>query len=355
MIDSLSPMLWMPLLAVLSTILIGVVRQILLHFGIMDIPNARSNHTQPVARGGGIAVMALLIGVGYWVGLPLDIIALALILTVLCFADDVRGLSARLKLAVQLLIVFAAWHALPLPDVARIVEFFGLPSVAGEVNGVPLASGYVILFGLLFIPVWVWWVNASNFLDGIDGISAVHAMTLGLGVLLVAPYLPDMAPFVPKMAAALLAVFTGFLLWNWHPAKIFLGDSGSVPVGFITGFLLWKLAASGAIVAALLLVSYALLDTTMTLLLRAARREHLLQAHSAHGYQRAVRRGMRHDQVVLRIVGLNMLMLVLAYFSLHGGWIALLCLLVGYAAAVGLWLHLGGGWRELCRNPAATA
>ena len=352
------PILWIPLLALISGVVVFLARKALVLAGILDVPNARSNHKEPVARGGGIAVMALLLGGGWRAGLPLDIVVISAFLTIICFIDDVRGLSAKLKLGVQLLMVLSAWYALPVPDVTQIVGHLGLPTlsvISSETGQVASPSIYVILFGLLFIPVWVWWVNASNFMDGIDGISGVQGMTLALGILLIAPALPELPIFMAPLAGILLAVLIGFLWSNWHPAKIFLGDCGSVPMGFITGFMLWKLAANDAMVPALLLPAYSILDATGTLLLRAWRREKLLQPHSAHAYQRAVRRGMRHDQVVVRIAVLDGILLLLSVLSLRGGWVAGSCLVVGYAVSVALWLRLGGGWAILRRNPEHLA
>ena len=102
---------------------------------------------------------------------------------------------------------------------------------------------------------WLWFVNLFNFMDGIDGLSGVEGASLGLGAFLLA--LLGAAPAgLGPLGLALAGVSLGFLLWNWHPAKIFLGDVGSIPLGYLAGWLMLALAASGAWQVALLLPAY---------------------------------------------------------------------------------------------------
>jgi UDP-N-acetylmuramyl pentapeptide phosphotransferase/UDP-N-acetylglucosamine-1-phosphate transferase len=115
----------------------------------------------------------------------------------------------------------------------------------------------------------------------------------------------------------LVGASLGFLRWNWHKAKIFLGDIGSIPLGFILGYLLLEQAAAGEWKAALILPLYYLIDATFTLLRRAARGEKFWLPHRQHFYQQAVQRGWRHDQVSLMILlaGAVLVGLALAPFS----------------------------------------
>jgi UDP-N-acetylmuramyl pentapeptide phosphotransferase/UDP-N-acetylglucosamine-1-phosphate transferase len=162
--------------------------------------------------------------------------------------------------------------------------------------------------------LWVWFVNLFNFMDGIDGIAGSEAAAISLGLVLVAGGQPGIA--VP--AAAIAGAALGFLVWNWAPARVFLGDVGSVPLGYVLGFLLYQLALRGAWQAALILPAYFLADATITLVRRLARGERVWQAHREHFYQRAVQRGLGHDAVVLRVVVADIVLIGCAWAAVRG-------------------------------------
>jgi UDP-N-acetylmuramyl pentapeptide phosphotransferase/UDP-N-acetylglucosamine-1-phosphate transferase len=119
---------------------------------------------------------------------------------------------------------------------------------------------------------------------------------------------------VPQ-ASVLAAAAIGFLAWNWHPARIFLGDSGSVPLGYLLGWLLLRLAGEGLWAPALILPAYYWADATLTLLKRAARGEKIWQAHRQHFYQQAVQGGASHAQVAMMIVTANLCLIIAALWS----------------------------------------
>lgn len=104
---------------------------------------------------------------------------------------------------------------------------------------------------VLVVFAWVWFINLFNFMDGIDGISGVEAGSIGLGVFILALLVP-LPQFIALgyIGLGILAIMIGFLIWNWHPAKLFLGDVGSVPLGFILGWVLLDVASNGAWVVA---------------------------------------------------------------------------------------------------------
>ncbi len=179
-------------------------------------------------------------------------------------------------------------------------------------------------------------------MDGIDGIAGVETASLGLGVALVAAT-AGLSPVFLTFGLVLFGAALGFLWWNWHPARIFLGDVGSVPLGFLLGWLLLSLAAKGQWAAALILPLYYLADTSLTLTKRCLKGEKIWQAHREHFYQLAVKRGLSHAQVVGHVLGINVLLVVLAVMAAGG--------LTGVAVAGALvavaWLLfiLGGGRR----------
>lgn len=262
---------------------------------VLDIPNERSSHSVPTPRGGGLAVSAVLLTA--WAGafaltpptVPVAAgvaLAAATGLYVLSFADDRLNLPRRWRLLAHAAAVAAALAVLP----GDLLVFQGW---------LPLALDRV-----LAALCWVWFVNLYNFMDGIDGITGVETASIGIGLAVVGavavagPALP-----YPAMGAAAAGAAVGFLVFNWHPAKLFLGDVGSIPLGYLLGFALLVLAAQGHLVAALILPAYHVSDATVTLLRRVLIERHPIgQAHREHFYQRAVHRaGLSHAQVSARI------------------------------------------------------
>ncbi|OIR00832.1 putative undecaprenyl-phosphate N-acetylglucosaminyl 1-phosphate transferase [mine drainage metagenome] len=320
----------MPALAtVLAVFLlsVGMVRWVLgwlRRKQILDLPNERSSHSLPTPRGGGLAVtpvclVAWLVLAAVGLALPGTpwVVAGAAALLGLSWADDRFSLPAAPRFAVHFLACALGLAALP--HQALILQGL-LPWWADRL---------VALLG------YVWFVNLTNFMDGIDGITGAEAASVAAGLALLAWL--DGRPQAVLPSLALLAAALGFLVWNWHPAKLFLGDSGSVPLGYLLGWLLLDLAGHGHLAAGLILPLYYLADATLTLLRRAARGEKLWQAHRQHFYQRAVRGGVSHSGVVLRILAVNMLLIALAVAA--GRW-PLAALAAAGLAMAGLLAHL---------------
>jgi Fuc2NAc and GlcNAc transferase len=150
----------------------------------------------------------------------------------------------------------------------------------------------------------VWLTNLYNFMDGIDGIAAVEAITVGLaGALLLAGREPSLA----LVALVVAGAAGGFLVWNWPPAKLFMGDVGSGFLGYIFGGLALASENVGALPALLWLVLLGpfFVDTTLTLLRRIARGERWWAAHRTHAYQRAVQAGWSHRRVTTLVAALS--------------------------------------------------
>ena len=254
------------------------VLRYLLASSIMDIPNERSSHQAPTPRGGGWAVMLTVVPVfaiaGIAFGRPLETAAVllgTLALMGVSWMDDRRELSPLLRLAVQALAVDRAATAF----------------------------------------LWLWFVNLYNFMDGIDGLAGSETILIGGGVALVSLVMGDFG-LTGVAGAALAGAAAGFLTHNWRPARMFMGDVGSIPLGHILAFLLASLAARGDWAAALILPAYYLTDATITLLRRLLRGEKIWQAHREHFYQKAARGVGRHDRVVLTIVGYSLVLVVAA-------------------------------------------
>jgi UDP-N-acetylmuramyl pentapeptide phosphotransferase/UDP-N-acetylglucosamine-1-phosphate transferase len=235
----------------------------------LDTPNERSLHAQRVPRTGGIAIAAGVAAACVLVppGLPV-ILAAAAALAAVSFADDIAGLPTPARLAVH---------------------------VAAAAAVVALELGYAepVLFTLFLLAI-VWMTNLYNFMDGSDGLAGGMAV-FGFGAYAVAAQLSGAAPFA-ALCAALAAAAAGFLVFNFHPARLFMGDGGSVPLGFLSGALgLWGWSRGHwPVWFPLLVFAPFICDATLTLLRRLLRRERVWQAHRDHYYQRLVRMGFGH-------------------------------------------------------------
>ncbi len=263
---------------------------------MLDRPNERSLHVAPIPRGGGIAVVAAILAA--WLALiATGLVAPRLaavvfgggLLAAVSWRDDLGGVSPAVRLVVQFGAVGPGMMALA---PAGLVFQGWLP---GWLD--PVAAALL----------WVWFINLFNFMDGIDGLAGSEAAAIGLGLLLFAGFGGD--PGFAALAAVAAAAAIGFLVWNWAPARIFLGDVGSVPLGYLLGYLLLDVAAHGHWKIALILPLYFLADATLTLFRRLARGERVWQAHREHFYQRAVQRGLGHAVVARRVIAANLVLI----------------------------------------------
>lgn len=291
-------------LVISATVICWAASRLLIYFltsrGVLDIPVERSSHTAPTPRGGGIAVISTVIVMAAITGsLPLEALGLISFLALIGWIDDVYSISPLPRFSAQIVAVVAALYLEP--NLVTVPDF-GIPAVMS-----------VAIIGI----VWLWFINLYNFMDGIDGITGVETLSICIGISVVSLVTGVASDLILPSALIAAAIF-GFLFVNWHPAKIFLGDVGSVPLGFVIGWMLLSLAQQGAWVAAMILPMYYLADTTITLLRRLIRKEKIWQAHKEHFYQRAHQGGLTHDAIALRILAANIGLIVLAVISTQG-------------------------------------
>ena len=299
------------ILALASAAAVGAVRRLLLRCQILDRPNDRSSHNTPTPRGGGIGMLVVLLPAwaalivmfeqpaGAWV-LPVAALGLAAI----SWVDDLRELPQAPRLLAQILAVAAGVWVLPGP----VFGGFLPPALDAVATGL----------------VWIWFVNLFNFMDGIDGMTGVQSGAMGVGIFLVATI--GGATHLAWAGMAIAAVSAGFLRWNWHPAKVFAGDVGSIPLGYLLGGLSLTLAATGMWAPALILPLYYLTDATATLLRRAARGPKPWRAHREHYYQRAVANGRGHAAIAYSVMiadGLLIALAVCVAAALLDDWVAI--------------------------------
>jgi UDP-N-acetylmuramyl pentapeptide phosphotransferase/UDP-N-acetylglucosamine-1-phosphate transferase len=292
--------------AAISALLCVLLRPLLVRYALAR-PNARSSHRVPTPQGGGIAVLAgafLALGLALQVLPPLSgtgslvvVIAAAVALAVVGAWDDIRPLSAGLRLGLQALCV-------------AVVIVYAAPDVRLFAELMPLA-----VERCLALLAGIWFVNLTNFMDGIDWITVVGIVPLA-GALALAGGTGLIDPATGLLAAALCGGLIGFAPFNKPTARLFLGDVGSLPIGLVTAYLLYGLAGTGALAAALILPLYHVADATITLLRRLARREKIWEAHRSHFYQQATTNGHSVLNVVTQIALLNLALVGLAAASI---------------------------------------
>jgi UDP-N-acetylmuramyl pentapeptide phosphotransferase/UDP-N-acetylglucosamine-1-phosphate transferase len=274
-------------------------------------PNARSSHRKPTPQGGGIAVIGATIvvvaGINIFApqflgdsvrlaGLLFSTVALA----VIGATDDLRPIGPILRLLLQLVAVIIVVAALP-----------------ADMRILPILPWWVeraaLLVGML------WFVNLTNFMDGIDWMTVAEVIPVACGLVLAGTMggLPHGAMII---ALALLGATVGFAPFNKPVARLFLGDVGSLPIGLLLAWLLTLLASQGHLAAAVLLPLYYLFDTSITLVRRMAHNEPVLQAHRSHFYQRATDNGLTVVEIVMRVFIVNLVLVALALGTMisHG-------------------------------------
>lgn len=273
------------------------MKQIALKKSLFILPNERSSHTTPTPHGGGIAI-----AVTWFLGLvylftckeiePSLFYALmsGSVLSIVSYFDDLYELSPRIRLFVQALVSIAGLCALG--GLERID--FGFWIIDN-----PFVTNILAFLGIM------WFINLYNFLDGIDGYAGSEAIFLAISGWLL---------FGGEHFLFLIASVAGFLVWNWHRAKIFMGDVGSTLLGYTMAiFALYYQNNEVSLFVWLILFGLFWFDATLTLMRRYRNHEKLSQAHRKHAYQRLVQSGILHDRVVFFALGINLVLLILGY------------------------------------------
>lgn len=282
----------------------------------VDVPNARSLHSRPVPRIGGWGVIPAAIAAAFVFGaVEWPLTGLATLLFVVSYLDDRVGLPILVRLTTHA-VVSVAWLA------------FGPASLP------------MLLAGIATIAI-MWWINLYNFMDGANGLAGGMGL-IGFLAFAVAAGSHDMGPLM-LWSLALAGASAGFLVFNFSSARVFLGDCGSVPLGFFVGALgLWGWT-EGAWPSWFPFLVFApfFLDATVTLLRRMANGEPFWQAHAEHYYQRLIRSGWSHPRAALReyvlmvaSASLATAMLTWSVSAQYGGLVTAACVFVSLAIIV---------------------
>lgn len=323
-----------------TAVLTCVVRRYAISQSLFDIPNARSSHEVPTPRGGGVAMVLVFFALSTllapWVGVPIEALVAVLgggvLVAAVGYRDDHGDVPARWRL---------------------LAHFVAAALALGALGGLPPLpfGGWALDMGLLGYAVGaifvVWLLNLYNFMDGIDGIAGVELVTVAVGAALLLLWSGEAV--AAGWLLLLAACGLGFLVWNWPPAKIFMGDAGSGFLGFVlAAFAIWTGGADGiGLWAWLILLGAFLVDATWTLIRRVLHGQKFYEAHRIHAYQYAARRYGAHKPVTVAVGLINLFWLLplAALAAWQPEW-GILLLLIAYTPLVYLCWHFNAGVPE---------
>jgi UDP-GlcNAc:undecaprenyl-phosphate/decaprenyl-phosphate GlcNAc-1-phosphate transferase len=306
---------------VASIILTPLVIKLAFRIGAVDRPNYRKVHASVMPRIGGLAIFGAFL-IGYLILRPTDehaagILVGAVIIIIVGFLDDMLEITAKAKLAGQLAaaVIVVTWGGLQ-------IDFINLPFF-GQFD-----------FGYLSIPITIIWIigitNAINLIDGLDGLAAGVSTIALISITVMAMIMGNV--FVVAIAAILAASSLGFLLFNFHPAKIFMGDTGSLFLGFMISVLAllgFKNVAVVSLVIPIIMLGVPISDTFFAIVRRIRMKQKITAPDKSHLHHCLLRSGFSHRQTVLVIYGLAILFGVAAIlFSQATVWGAILLIVV---------------------------
>lgn len=334
---------WLLLLvaaAVLSFALTAAVRHYAITRKLMDIPNARSSHTLPTPRGGGVAIVftfLLAAGLGWHQGLLASdlfggLLSAGGLVALVGFLDDHGHIAAR-------------WRLLAHFTAAAIALFWldGMPALdlgIAQINAFWLVNA----LGMLYL---VWLLNLYNFMDGIDGLAALQAVITCLSACALYGLAGHVQLMVPP--ALLAMAVSGFLVWNFPPARIFMGDAGSGFLGLALGVMAIQAASTFAnyFWVWCILMGVFIVDATFTLLRRCLSGSKVYEAHRTHAYQYAARRAGSHLVVTAGVALINIFWLLpIAAAVLFWGLNGITGVVVSYVPLVLLAIRYNAGKKE---------
>lgn len=324
----------------LSACLTGGLRYYANTRNLIDIPNARSSHTVPTPRGGGVAIVISFMCatiVMFLFGALTSSATLALIgsggaVAALGFLDDHGHVAARWRLLGHF--TAAAW---------ALFWLNGLPPFTFFTWTVNLGwIGHVVAIFYL-----IWLLNLYNFMDGIDGLASVEAICVCAGGAFLYYMMGNQNAMWPLLCLA--ATVLGFLFWNFPPAKIFMGDAGSGFLGMILGVFSLQAAWYNPVLlwSWLILLGVFIVDATFTLLRRLFRGDKVYEAHRSHAYQYASRHFNKHLPVTLSVLVINLLWLFpISYVVTFLGVDGLVGVMIAYVPLIVLAIKFKAGTVE---------
>ncbi|KFE40833.1 glycosyltransferase family 4 protein [Staphylococcus agnetis] len=288
---------------IVSLILTPIVIAVSKKLDIVDRPNFRKIHTKPISMLGGSAIL-LSFFIGIWLGAPIEreikpLLLGAIVIYFVGLIDDLYDLKPILKLIGQ---IFAA----------TIVVYYGV-----TIDFISIPIGPTIHFGLFSIPITIFWIvaitNAINLIDGLDGLAAGVSMIALVTIAFIAILQGNI--FIIMICSVLIGSLLGFLVFNFHPAKIFLGDSGALLLGFIIGFLSllgFKNITFISLFFPIVILAVPFIDTLFAMIRRVKQGQHIMQADKSHLHHKLLDLGYTHRQTVILIYAMAIMFSVVS-------------------------------------------
>ena len=288
---------------IVSLILTPIVIAVSKKLDIVDRPNFRKIHTKPISMLGGSAIL-LSFFIGIWLGAPIEreikpLLLGAIVIYLVGLIDDLYDLKPVLKLIGQII-------------AASIVVVYGV-----TIDFISIPIGPTIHFGWLSIPITIFWIvaitNAINLIDGLDGLAA-GVSTIALVTIAFIAILQGNI-FIIMICSVLIGSLHGFLVFNFHPAKIFLGDSGALLLGFIIGFLSllgFKNITFISLFFPIVILAVPFIDTLFAMIRRVKRGQHIMQADKSHLHHKLLDLGYTHRQTVILIYAMAIMFSVVS-------------------------------------------
>lgn len=313
----MSPIIIFILLAILSVVGVSLIRRRVVKTQLLDHPNDRSMHLMPTPRGGGLAIVVIVLGTAIWFARETDLthsliyIICGAVIAWMGWRDDVKSLSHKFRFAVQGMIA--------------VVSILGM----GYFKSVTIPLFGALQLGVVGIIITFLWIvgltNAYNFMDGIDGMAGGVAFSAGLGWMWLSFAGGQWGnSFVFWIALSIAAGSLGFLGHNWQPAKIFMGDVASTFLGYSFAVLPLLSADKGgdALMLGTLLMWTFIMDAGLTFINRLLKGEKVFSAHRSHLFQRLVIGGYSHAMVSSLYILLTLFAGLLSYIWARGHQIA---------------------------------
>lgn len=289
-----------------SCVFTWALRVYAIKHNVIDRPNQRSSHSVPTPRGGGVAIVLTFLAALVWfyyihtltLNIFLGFFIPGVIVAVIGFLDDHGHIAARWRLLMHFL--------------AAVIGLYYLGSFpVVTLFGYDLSLSWIgMILGCFYL---VWMLNLYNFMDGINGLASSQAVMFAAcsAILIVLNNFSSTSTSIYPLTLALTGAASGFLVWNFPVAKIFMGDAGSGFLGIIIGLMILHIAKvdSHFFIAELCLLGVFIVDATTTLLRRVVAGKKVYEAHASHGYQILARKFGSHIPVTLLVIAVNLLWL----------------------------------------------
>lgn len=305
MAELLKPILLAFLVALILT---PLIIKLAFRFGFLDIPkDDRRMHNKPIPISGGVAMyLAIMVGIFLFIDLNREIISLmigATIIVVCGLVDDKTDMSPKLKLLFQI--------------IAASILIFGGVRVEFFTNPFPIGES-VIFLGIFSIPITIFWIvgitNTVNLIDGLDGLAAGVSLICAVSLMIIANKFGYTN--ISIIGALLVGACAGFLPYNFNPAKIFMGDTGALFLGFILSYIsvegIMKSAAALTIIVPVLILGVPVFDTTFAMIRRKLSGKKIMQADKGHLHHRLLALGLTQKQTVLILYVISVIFGLLA-------------------------------------------